>query len=177
MAYRYDGNIRNVNSGNQVAAVIEFGSLTKSFVDSFGDDNIDYYYDFASNTNVLSNSSQVFTHGAVVLNTMEKNASDLSYAYLAASSGRGGAEDLLEALNWVHDNHESRNISTLNFSISINGAGASITSKIHSVLNDIIDAGVVVFNAAGNDGITGTDRNILDVEGSITVGGTTGIRR
>lgn len=85
-------------------------------------------------------------------------------------SGKISTENIVKALNWVLENHEQYNIRIVNMSLGDDELGSYKESKVDIAAEALIEKGVVVVAAVGNDenGAIRPPANSLNV---IAVGG------
>ncbi len=88
--------------------------------------------------------------------------------------GRIKTEYMIKGLKWVLENHEKYNIRVLNISLGEGREQSYLDSALNQMAEALVQAGITVVAAAGNDGHL-EDENIITPPGSspsvITVGG------
>jgi serine protease AprX len=73
--------------------------------------------------------------------------------------GNGTVSSVLGALDWVMINRQANNIRVVNMSIGMNAIDSYRDDPICRAVRKLVDAGVVVVAAAGNNGKTVVDRS------------------
>jgi serine protease AprX len=187
--------VRNNNSGSTTLdgsgigiAVLDSGMYAahKSFLDSAGNSRIVVSKDFTGE----GRTDDPFGHGSHVASIAAGNGRISNSAYLGIApaanlinlrvlnaNGTGSTSILLSALDWVLSNRSTYNIRVVNLSL---GAAAIDSYKVDpacKAVRKLVNAGVVVIAAAGNDGKDSSGKKIYgqihspgDEPSAITVG-------
>ena len=85
------------------------------------------------------------------------------------SCGNGTTTMILEALNWVLNNHAAGERAILNLSIGFSSTVSSVDTAITNIMNE----GVVVIAAAGNEATSACGNTPASTLGTISVGAST----
>jgi serine protease AprX len=93
------------------------------------------------------------------------NAASLINLRVLNGEGIGQVSKLLEALDWVAENHKTHNIRVVNMSLGVFSTESYKDSPLCLAVRKLVDLGIVVVTAAGNNG---TDEHGQKLYGQIS---------
>jgi serine protease AprX len=169
-------------------AIIDSGiyAAHRSFLDRAGKSRIVYSKDFTGE----GRTDDPYGHGTHVAGLAAGNGQIAGGVYegvapdaniinlrVLNSSGQGTVSGLLNALNWVYTNRAVYNIKVANLSLGTSAIDSYRNDPVCRAVRKLVDAGVVVAAAAGNDGKDALGRKVYgqihapgDEPSAITVG-------
>ena len=153
-------------------AILDSGIYTshKAFLNSAGASRVTYSKDFTGEnrtddpyghgTHVASLAAGVATAGSgSVWGGIAPNANLINLRVLN-SDGAGSVSQVLSAIDWVLSNRTSFNIKVVNMSLGMPAISSYKNDPVCVATRRLVDAGVVVVAAAGNDGKDSTDQKV-----------------
>jgi serine protease AprX len=133
----------------------------------YGDQRVSAFVDFVNGQIAPYDDEGHGTHVAGILagNGFDSDgrhsgvAPDASLVVLKVldANGQGTISDMIAALDWVLANHAQYNIRVVNMSVGAGISESYMTDPVTLAAKRVVDAGIVVVAAAGNNG-----RNLLD---------------
>jgi subtilisin family serine protease len=181
---------RKLDGKNIGIAILDSGiyAVHKAFLGRDGKSRVVYSKDFTGE----GRTDDPYGHGTHVAGLAAGNGqiADGMYAGVAPdaniinlrvlnSQGQGTTSGLLNALNWVLANRGVYNIRVVNLSLGASAIDSYKNDPICRAVRKLVDAGVVVASAAGNDGKDALGRKVYgqihspgDEPSAITVGAT-----
>src|ERR1041384_8059481 len=144
-------------------AIIDSGIDTdhRSFLDKSNNVRVVYSEDFTNE----GRTDDPYGHGTHVASLAAGNGRISNGAYLGIapnanlinlrvlnSQGTGTTAYVLRALDWVASNKSTYNIRVVNMSLGMPAVDSYLNDPICRAVRRLVDAGVVVFAAAGNNG-------------------------
>jgi len=179
---------RKLDGKNIGIAIIDSGvyAAHRAFLDRTGKSRVVYSKDFTGE----GRTDDPYGHGTHVAGLAAGNGQIAGGAYegvapdanivnlrVLDSTGQGTVSGLLSALNWVLNNRSYYNIRVVNLSLGTSAVDSYRNDPICRAVRKLVDAGVVVAAAAGNDGKDAQGRKIYgqihspgDEPSAITVG-------
>ncbi len=130
--------------------------VTKS-VDFTGENRTDDPYGHGSHVAGILSGNDSVAQGAYV--GVAPNANIINLRVLN-SQGRGTVSSLIAALDWVMSNRTTYNIRVLNMSLGTAAVTSYKNDPLCKAVRRLVDAGVVVVAAAGNEGKDGNGEKI-----------------
>jgi serine protease AprX len=179
---------RKLDGKNIGIAILDSGiyAAHRMFLDRAGKSRIVYSKDFTGE----NRTDDPYGHGTHVAGLAAGNGQIANGVYegvapdaniinlrVLNSLGMGTVSGLLNALNWVLANRAVYNIKVVNLSLGTSAADSYRNDPVCRAVRKLVDAGVVVAAAAGNDGKDALGRKIYgqihspgDEPSAITVG-------
>jgi serine protease AprX len=177
--------------GNNIGiAIVDSGvyAAHKAFLGRDGKSRVIYSQDFTGE----GRTDDPFGHGTHVAGLAAGNGQIAGGAYegvapdaniinlrVLNSKGVGTTAGLLAALNWVYNNRSVYNIRVVNMSLGASAVDSYKNDPVCRAARKLVDAGIVVAAAAGNDGKDANGKKIYgqihspgDEPSAITVGAT-----
>jgi serine protease AprX len=179
---------RKLDGKNIGIAILDSGiyAAHRAFLDRAGKSRVVYSKDFTGE----NRTDDPYGHGTHVAGLAAGNGQIASGAYegvapdanivnlrVLNSQGTGTVSNLLAALNWVLSNRATYNIRVVNMSLGTSAVESYKNDPVCRAVRKLVDAGVVVAAAAGNDGKDALGRKLYgqihspgDEPSAITVG-------
>jgi serine protease AprX len=126
-----------------------FSGQIKTSVDFTGERRTDDPFGHGSHVAGLAGANDDYTHN--IYAGIATNADLLNLRVLDVN-GVGTVSGVLSALNWVMANRTRYNIRVVNMSLGTPAVTSYTTDPICIAVRQLVDAGIVVVAAAGNDG-------------------------
>src|SRR2546421_4618259 len=140
---------------------------------SFQDKNYMSRVVFSKDFTGLVSTNDDYGHGSHVASIAAGNGMVSSGAYLGIapnariinlrvldSNGAGSVSVLLSGLDWIMSNHAAYNIRVVNISLGTPAVDSYKNDPVCKAVRRLVDAGVVVVAAAGNNGKTATGQKV-----------------
>src|SRR5215813_14616207 len=166
-------NVSGVDGTGIGIAILDSGMYPNhvSFLDRNNGNRVALSLDFTGENRV----DDPYGHGTVVASIAGGNGRVASASYLGIapnarlfnlrvlnSQGRGTVAGVLAALNWIAENAQAFNIRVINMSLGMPAIDSYTNDPICLSVRRLVDSGIVVVAAAGNNG--------KDVEGNKVYG-------
>jgi serine protease AprX len=161
----YDGTgvgIAVIDSGmdpNHTAFTQESGSATRvAFSQDFtGENRTDDPYGHGSHVASIAAGNGQVSNGAY--RGIAPNAKIVNLRVLN-SQGKGTVSQLLAAIDWIKTNRTTYNIRVVNMSLGTSAVDSYTVDPLCLAVRGLVDAGVVVVAAAGNEGRDGSGNKV-----------------
>jgi serine protease AprX len=151
--YTLDGSgigIAVLDSGmDREHKAVNDGSRIKASIDFTGERRTDDPFGHGTHVTGLAAASDEPTHNAYA---GIATGADLINLRVLDSNGTGTVSGVLSALNWVLANRTRYNIRVVNMSLGTPAVTSYVNDPICIAVRQLVNAGVVVVAAAGNDG-------------------------
>ena len=119
---------------------IAFGNK-KGAADQFYEGWADVNYDTQTPSQLSEDNYE--SHSGVAFST------NIVSVKILDSNGVGDSNTFIKALEWIGNNKDTYNITVVNVSV---GADDSVIAAVDTAIKNLVDKGVIVVTAAGNDG-------------------------
>nr|MBA3714489.1 S8 family serine peptidase [Pyrinomonadaceae bacterium] len=152
-------------------AVVDSGvyAAHKSFNNSSGQSRVIHSQDFTGE----GRTDDPYGHGTHVASIAAGNGQIASGAYrgvahnanlinlrVLGSNGTGKVSSLLNAIDWIMTNHAAYNIRVVNMSLGTPAIESYTIDPLCRAVRGLVDAGMVVVAAAGNNGKSGSGQKV-----------------
>jgi subtilisin family serine protease len=161
----YDGTgvgIAVLDSGmdpNHAAFTVESGSVSRvAFSKDFtGENRIDDVYGHGTHVASIAAGNGQVSNGSY--RGIAPNAKLVNLRVLN-SQGKGTVSQLLAAIDWIKSNRTTYNIRVVNLSLGTAAVDSYTVDPLCLAVRGLVDAGVVVVAAAGNEGRDGSGNKV-----------------